>query len=124
MVLIENMTKSGIRYENWIQTRWRPAIGWTYMIICILDMAVFPIIWSFTQVLIKQPISQWMPLTLQGNGLFHMAMGAVLGIAAFGRTQEKVAGAASNIESPKEPISVGPIKNFNKKNVRHFVDVK
>jgi hypothetical protein len=32
-------------------------------------------------------------LTLQGAGLFHIAMGAVLGIAAFGRTQEKLNGA-------------------------------
>jgi hypothetical protein len=30
------------------------------------------------------------PLTLQGAGLFHMAMGAILGIAAYGRTQEKL----------------------------------
>ena len=35
--------------------------------------------------------SPWHPLTLEGAGLFHMAMGAVLGIAAFGRTQEKLA---------------------------------
>jgi hypothetical protein len=90
--------------EDWMQKKWRPAMGWTYMIICLLDMAVFPIIWSLAQVLTKQSISQWMPLTLQGAGLFHIAMGAVLGIAAFGRTQEKVAGAASNIEPPKAPI--------------------
>jgi murein DD-endopeptidase MepM/ murein hydrolase activator NlpD len=32
-------------------------------------------------------------LTLQGAGLFHIAMGAVLGLAAYGRTQEKLAGA-------------------------------
>jgi hypothetical protein len=38
-------------------------------------------------------ITQWNPLTLQGAGLFHIAMGAVLGIAAFGRTQEKLNGA-------------------------------
>jgi hypothetical protein len=38
-------------------------------------------------------ITQWQPLTLQGAGLFHIAMGAVLGIAAMGRTQEKLAGA-------------------------------
>jgi hypothetical protein len=30
-------------------------------------------------------------LTLQGAGLFHMAMGAILGIAVYGRTQEKMA---------------------------------
>jgi hypothetical protein len=37
--------------------------------------------------------TQWQPLTLQGAGLFHIAMGAVLGIAAYGRTQEKLGGA-------------------------------
>jgi hypothetical protein len=41
----------------------------------------------------QTPITQWNPLTLQGAGLFHIAMGAVLGIAAFGRTQEKLNGA-------------------------------
>jgi hypothetical protein len=70
------------------------------MIICMLDMAVFPVIWSLTQVITKQPITQWNPLTLQGAGLFHLAMGAVLGIAAWGRTQEKVAGAAMNVVPP------------------------
>jgi hypothetical protein len=41
-----------------------------------------------------QVTSQWQPLTLQGAGLYHIAMGAVLGIAAYGRTKEKVAGVA------------------------------
>jgi hypothetical protein len=38
---------------------------------------------------------QWVPITLQGGGLFHVAMGAVLGVTAYGRTQEKVAGVAN-----------------------------
>jgi hypothetical protein len=41
---------------------------------------------------------QWVPITLQGGGLFHVAMGAVLGVSAYGRTQEKVAG-ASNVST-------------------------
>ena len=82
--------------EDWMQKKWRPAMGWMYMIICTLDMGVFPVAWSLLQVLSHQPITQWNPLTLQGAGLFHLAMGAVLGIAAWGRTQEKVAGAATN----------------------------
>jgi len=49
-------------------------------------------------------ITQWSPLTLQGAGLFHIAMGAVLGIAAFGRTQEKLAGAAVNPTAPGTPL--------------------
>lgn len=82
--------------EDWMQKKWRPAMGWMYMLVCTLDMAVFPVMWSLVQVLLKQPVTQWQPLTLQGAGLFHLAMGAVLGIAAFGRTQEKIAGTAAN----------------------------
>jgi len=101
------MTKN----EDWMQNKWRPAMGWMYMIICLLDMAIFPILWSFLQVATKQPVSQWQPLTLQGAGLFHLAMGAVLGIAAFGRTQEKVAGMASNSASmrPKPAADEQPL---------------
>ena len=36
---------------------------------------------------------QWQPLTLQGAGLFHVAMGAIIGVSAYGRTQEKLGGA-------------------------------
>ena len=81
---------------NWMQNLWRPAMGWMYMIICLADMLVFPVLWSLLQAMTHQAITQWNPLTLQGAGLFHIAMGAVLGIAAFGRTQEKIAGTAVN----------------------------
>ena len=82
--------------EDWMQKKWRPAMGWMYMIVCMCDMIIFPVLWALLQAALKQPVTQWNPLTLQGAGLFHLAMGAVLGIAAWGRTQEKVAGAASN----------------------------
>ena len=58
-----------------------------------MDMVVFPILWSLLQTTVGTGLTQWNPLTLQGAGLFHIAMGAVLGIAAFGRTQEKLGGA-------------------------------
>jgi len=94
--------------EDWMQKKWRPAMGWMYMIICTLDMAIFPVMWSLLQVFTDQTVTQWSPLTLQGAGLFHLAMGAVLGIAAWGRTQEKVAGAASNVTSPVAPTLMTP----------------
>ena len=83
--------------EDWMQKKWRPAMGWMYMGICTLDMAVFPVLWSVLQMFQNTTVTQWQPLTLQGAGLFHVAMGAVLGIAAFGRTQEKLAGTANNM---------------------------
>ena len=82
--------------EDWMQKKWRPAMGWMYMGICTLDMAIFPVLWSVLQMFQNTTVTQWQPLTLQGAGLFHIAMGAVLGIAAFGRTQEKLAGTANN----------------------------
>jgi hypothetical protein len=72
-----------------------------YMLICTMDMVVFPVLWSLLQTITHSPITQWNPLTLQGAGLFHIAMGAVLGIAAFGRTQEKLGGANNGgIQTP------------------------
>jgi hypothetical protein len=80
---------------DWINKKWRPVMGWVYMMTCTADFVVFPILWSMLQALSNgQVTSQWQPLTLQGAGLYHIAMGAVLGIAAYGRTKEKVAGAA------------------------------
>jgi hypothetical protein len=80
---------------DWINKKWRPVMGWVYMMTCTCDFVVFPILWSVLQALSHgQVTSQWQPLTLQGAGLYHVAMGAVLGIAAYGRTKEKVAGAA------------------------------
>jgi Holin of 3TMs, for gene-transfer release len=94
--------------EDWMQKKWRPAMGWMYMVVCFCDMVLFPVAWSILQAVMHQPVTQWNPLTLQGAGLFHLAMGAVLGIAAWGRTQEKVAGAASNATPTSLPSSMPP----------------
>ena len=87
------LSASEQKKEDWMNSKWRPMMGWMYMATCTADFMLFPILWSLAQTLLKQPITQWQPLTLQGAGLFHVAMGAVLGIAAMGRTQEKLAGA-------------------------------
>jgi hypothetical protein len=77
--------------EDWINKKWRPVMGWVYMMTCTADFVVFPVLWSLLQSLSHgQVTSQWQPLTLQGAGLYHIAMGAVLGIAAYGRTKEKL----------------------------------
>ena len=79
--------------SSWMDTKWRPAMGWTYMAICILDFAIFPIMWSILQALASGRVeTQWDPITLRGAGLFHMAMGAIVGVTAWSRGQEKLAG--------------------------------
>ena len=95
--------------EDWMNSKWRPMMGWMYMLVCTMDMVIFPILWSLLQTMTHSPITQWNPLTLQGAGLFHIAMGAVLGIAAFGRTQEKLGGANNGgIQAPGTGFASGP----------------
>ena len=86
---------SEVKKEDWMNSKWRPMMGWMYMLVCTMDFVGFPILWSLLQGLAHGNVSsQWQPLTLQGAGLFHIAMGAVIGISAYGRTQEKLGGAA------------------------------
>jgi hypothetical protein len=87
------LTESEQKKEDWMNAKWRPMMGWTYMITCVTDFILFPILWSILQAALKQPVTAWQPITLQGAGLYHLAMGAIIGVAAFGRTQEKLAGA-------------------------------
>ena len=94
--------------EDWMARRWRPAMGWLYMAVCACDFIVFPVLWSMCQAVYHIiPFVQWQPLTLQGAGLFHLAMGAVLGIAAYGRTKEKMAGAEQGGLSNGPDLSAG-----------------
>ena len=88
------MSDSEKKKEDWMNSKWRPMMGWSYMLTCIADFVIFPVLWSVLQSVSKGQVNiQWQPITLQGAGLYHIAMGAVLGIAAYGRTQEKLGGA-------------------------------
>lgn len=87
-------TVSEKKKEDWMNSKWRPMMGWMYMGVCIFDFVLAPILWTGIQAYFRGGITtQWQPLTLQGGGLFHVAMGAVIGINAYGRTQEKLTGA-------------------------------
>ena len=91
---MSEISTSEQKKEDCMNNKWRPMMGWMYMLVCTMDFVVFPVLWSLVQVIGDGKVeTQWSPITLQGAGLFHMAMGAILGIAAFGRTQEKLAGA-------------------------------
>ncbi len=96
----KDMSDAEKKKEDWMNSKWRPMMGWMYMVVCTMDMVIFPILWSLLQTFHHQPITQWNPLTLQGAGLFHIAMGAVLGLAAWGRTQEKLGGANNGGAQP------------------------
>ena len=91
---VGKVSESEKKKEDWMNSKWRPMMGWMYMVVCSFDFVLAPILWSLLQSISQGSVqTQWQPLTLQGAGLFHIAMGAVLGIAAYGRTQEKLGGA-------------------------------
>ena len=106
------MSESDKKKEDWMNSKWRPAMGWMYMIVCVFDFIVFPIMFTIVQFWETQAANdafrQWQPLTLVGAGLFHMAMGAVLGLSAWGRTQEKLNGANNGgVQPPGAPSAGG-----------------
>ena len=78
--------------ESWINSKWRPAMSWVYLVICIMDFIIFPILWTILQAAMHQKVTQWEPITLDGAGLLHLSFGAILGVAAYGRTREKLGG--------------------------------
>lgn len=85
------MNESSIKKQNdqWLQSHWRPAVGVAYIVINVFDFIIFPMLWTATSYLTKHDITQWKPLTLEYTGVFHLAFGAILGVAAWSRGVEK-----------------------------------
>lgn len=80
------------KVEDWMTRRWRPMMAVTYMATIWFDFILGPIIYNILQYgNADQAVTGWTPLTLQGGGLYHVAMGAILGIAAWTRGKEKIA---------------------------------
>lgn len=103
--------------EDWMQKKWRPMMAIMYMIVCVFDFVVFPIMFTGVQFweveAVNDAFRQWNPITLGGGGLFHVAMGAVLGVTAWSRGQEKIAGAATN------PVQVQTVQTQPVQQIQH-----
>ena len=86
--------------QDWMTSKWRPMMAITYMMINIADFILFPILFTLVQFWEVQAANdafrQWLPLTLQNGGFIHIAFGAILGISAYTRGQEKVAAIEAN----------------------------
>jgi cation transporter-like permease len=90
------MSEVAVNREHWMNSKWRPMMGWTYMLTCLFDFIVGPIFYNLLQFYSHaNTLAMWQPLTLGGGGLYHLAMGAVLGVAAWSRGQEKIANISS-----------------------------
>lgn len=76
--------------ETWLNRNWRPMMGWTYIAICIFDFIIMPSANYFFFGHTHGEFQAWKSLTMSDGGLFHLSMGAVLGITSWTRGREKI----------------------------------
>jgi hypothetical protein len=105
--------------EDWMTKKWRPMMAIVYMLINLFDFIIGPILYNLLQYWNPgQAIGMWQPLTLQGGGLIHIAFGAILGISAWTRGQEKVASINNGLDpngyaaSPTQPQWIDQSQQF------------
>lgn len=86
--------------DSWIKQYWRPAIAWQYFAVCVFDFIIFPAAYMHFA---SQP---WDPITLKEGGFYHLAMAAIIGVAAWTRGKEKITRILSEEEAkPVTPTS-------------------
>ena len=71
--------------QGWISNKWRPMMAWSYMIICLFDFLIAPIGFPILSTFLGIETIIWKPLTLEGGGLYHLAMGAIVGVTSWSR---------------------------------------
>lgn len=85
--------------ESWLKQYWRPAIAWQYFTVCVFDFIIFPAAYMYFA---KQP---WDPMTLKESGFYHLAMAAIIGVAAWTRGKEKIQRIATGEELIEKTIT-------------------
>jgi len=64
-------------------------MAWQYWFVCLCDFVFFPV--GHAMLFADKVFFQdWKPITLQGAGLYHLSMGAVIGVTSWQRSQEKI----------------------------------
>ena len=82
--------------ESWYKHAWRPTVAWVYLFICVFDFLIAPILTGVFFARYGGSYMAWHPITLEGGGLFHLAMGTILGITSYTRGKEMLEYAKSN----------------------------
>lgn len=96
--------------ESWIKAYWRPAIAWQYFAVCICDFIIFPML-DFALSYHMNTDNNYDPITLKEGGFYHLAMAAIIGVAAWTRGQEKITKIMEgNEEIEKTTTSQTPVK--------------
>ena len=99
--------------ETWMQAHWRPMMAWQYFTICMFDFLIAPIFFAWFSWVTKTTMMQWQPLTLQGGGLYHLAMGAIVGITSYARSQERITTSNNQFQNFQQPGQYQQPGQFN-----------
>jgi hypothetical protein len=84
----------------------------------LFDFIIGPILYNLLQYWNPgQSIGMWQPLTLQGGGLIHIAFGAILGISAYTRGQEKVEAIKNTPAPTPTPSTPKPVAKIEEEYV-------
>jgi hypothetical protein len=77
--------------EPWLMRYWRPMMAWQYFVVCICDFIIFPSLAMYYATNHGMAENfKWEPITLASGGFYHIAMGVIVGIAAYTRGQENI----------------------------------
>ena len=68
--------------EPFMSKHWRGLVAFSYVAINLFDFIGGPCLSFWFH-------RDWHSITLEGGGLFHISMGAVLGVSSWGKTQER-----------------------------------
>ena len=98
--IVGGSTENDIQEEGWFKNSWRPAAAWFYLFICAWDFFFAPIALAAYAAYLHVPYIAWVPLTLGGGAIFHLSFGAIVGIYAYSRTRERLAGIGGNPTIP------------------------
>ena len=74
--------------ETWYKHSWRPTTAWVYLLICLFDFLIAPILTGIFYAKYGGTYVAWKPITLAEGGMFHLAFGAILGVTSWSRGKE------------------------------------
>ena len=84
------MTTTSNNESNFVQRNWRSSMAVQYLVVCLFDFMLAPIFLGYYSWITNSPYIPWVPLTLQGAGVYHLSMGAIVGVTSWAKTKEKI----------------------------------
>lgn len=91
--------------ETWIKHYWRPTLAYSYVVICLFDFMMAPIMNALLSYYTGAIYIPWTSLTMSEGGFYHIAMGATIGVSAWSRGQEKIKRILTGEEAISEPTT-------------------